>query len=170
MLHQVDVTSELSHSWWFAHVQSTSASCSIFINSTRSSCGQIQCYTKNYTLIVLLYINIYTFINIVLTMEGCQKRGTSFMRRVARKSVFVSSWRPVVVDTRLCCANPCISTIQTASSRNDFSSFRKGLWLSGIKEGHIFIIWFADLKVRIQKIVFSHCHVLETSTSRRCCW
>ena len=35
---------------------SYSAECSIFINKTGSECGQIQCYTKSHTLIVLLLL------------------------------------------------------------------------------------------------------------------
>ena len=75
-LHQV---AESLHLWWFVHVQSNnktinvwlfmcatldlsafasglvdkidySASCSVYINSTRSSCIQIQCYTQSHQL------------------------------------------------------------------------------------------------------------------------
>ena len=52
-LHQVDVTSELLHSWWFAHAQSNKknlAKCSIFITKTGSECRQIKCYTQSHTL------------------------------------------------------------------------------------------------------------------------
>ena len=54
-LRQVDVTSELLHSWWFAHAQSNDKTINVWL--------QIQCYTQNHNTLTITYIMFLYYVH-----------------------------------------------------------------------------------------------------------